>query len=58
MSPRRTAVAAPAQEPDLDAILEAVAQLPLSDLARLNAQLEELLLSRRLKLQRSGKKRS
>lgn len=51
MSPRRTAVAAPAQEPDIDAMIQAISEWPLADLARFNSRLEELLLARRTRLQ-------
>lgn len=53
---RRTAVAAPALPPDADALIQMISEMPLSDLVRLSAKLEELMLSRRLQLQRSPRR--
>lgn len=47
----RTAVAAPAQPPDPDAILEQVSSLPLQELLRLRELLDVLLRQRRREAQ-------
>lgn len=49
---RQTAVSAPAQEPDLDAMIKAIAGWSLADLMKFNSLLEEKMLAKRIALQR------
>lgn len=48
---RRTAVSAPAQFPDIEALVGAVGGWSLLELSRLSARLEELILAKRLQSQ-------
>lgn len=48
----RTRIAAPAQEPDIDALVKAAGGLSLLELVKLSAKLEEMVLQRRLESQR------
>jgi hypothetical protein len=53
---RKTAVAAPPEEPDIEAMIKAFEKLSLAELSRVSVKLEELLLTRRLKAQRQPRR--
>jgi hypothetical protein len=55
--PRRTAVAAPAEEPNIEAMIKAFEKLSLTELSRVSVKLEELLLTRRLRAQQQPPRR-